>query len=571
MEKTLEDLARRRETSAGVFVLLLVIYIIAAIIVSRAAGSGEIVMFGSNPIPMYAIAGVFSAVSNMCLILMVVFCGKAGFITSVILIMIQLPVIVGGIFVLHRYSSIPGIFGIFLTVIAVVFIYRDRIKEKEYLKHIREQATRDVLTGLPNGFASTELARDIIRRGRPFAAVTIDINGFKNINDTMGFDKGNRVLTEIASRFKSIADQSLAGTLDFVSRINGDEFSLIIQDIESEEEAVNTIKQYEAALTEKIHIDGYDFLVNASFGYALYPDDSEDIDPLFSYSVAAMKEIKRINSGEHILRFTPDLLKTRNLLVVDNKIREAIEKDMVGFYLQPQFDMSHRLRGFEALARMKDADGNFVNPEEFIPSAERMGLIDSLDLTVYRKAMAFFGDLLRRSDADIVLCINVSVKHLMKTDFVEEIKGLIEECGVPADRLEIEITESVMIESVEKASGRLNALKDMGIGIAIDDFGTGYSSLSYLNSIPSDILKIDKSFIDIMNTGDSSKKYVEAIISLAHVMDYRVIAEGVEEQAQLETLKSIDCDYIQGFLWGRPLSKEAAEELVLGKQDTPVS
>ena len=450
-----------------------------------------------------------------------------------------------------------------MTVIVIIFIYRNNKRMGRYQLRLREQATTDLLTGLPNGYASTELINELIRQNKAFAAVAIDINGFKSINDAMGFDVGNKVLIEVASRWKKIADESLSGTIDFVTRINGDEFSLIIRDYDSDEDIVNTIKLYEAALVEKLSIDGYDFFINASFGYAVYPSDSDSRDSLLTYAVASMKEIKRISSNEHILRFTPELLGTQHQLIIDNKIRDAIENDRVYFNLQPQFDMSHKLRGFEALARMKDDDGNIISPVEFIPAAERIGLIDTIDLTVYKKAASFFGDLIWKTGTDIKLSINVSVKHLMKRDFVEEIKDLLEESGIPANQLEIEITESIMIESAEKATSCLNELKAMGIRIAIDDFGTGYSSLSYLNSFPADILKIDKSFIDKMNMNESSKKYVEAIISMAHVLDLKVIAEGVEEQEQIETLQSINCDHIQGFIWGRPLPEEEAKRLVL--------
>jgi EAL domain-containing protein (putative c-di-GMP-specific phosphodiesterase class I) len=278
--------------------------------------------------------------------------------------------------------------------------------------------------------------------------------------------------------------------------------------------------------------------------------------------VAAMKEIKRINSSQHILRFTPELLKDKKSLVIDNKVRYALENDMIGFNLQPQYDMSHKLRGFEALARMKDNEGNSISPVEFIPAAERLGMIDSLDLMVYRKSAIFIGELIRETGSDITLSINASVKHLMKSGFAQEIRSLLEDSGIPPKQLEIEITESILIESAEKAADCLNELKDMGIRIAIDDFGTGYSSLSYLNSFPSDILKIDKSFIDKMNDSDSSEKYVEAIISLAHVLDLEVIAEGVEEPEQLKTLSNIHCDYIQGFIWGKPLTQDEAEKLL---------
>lgn len=561
LEKTLDSLEVSRQAPKSVFVLMLVLYFVAAVTVSITAGSHKEVMIGSTPVSVYTFAGIFSSLSNLCIILMVIFCGKAGFIASVIVMAIQIPMILMGILVNSNYTSIPGLFIDILTVIAIIVIFHNKRRLDRYQLKLREQATTDPLTGLPNGFASTELINELIKHNTPFAAVTIDVNDFKNINDVMGFDMGNKVLFGIASRMKDIADRGLSGTLDFVSRINGDEFSLIIRNYRSDEDIVNTIKQYQSSVSEKLNIDGYDFFITASFGYSVFPSDSTERDSLINYSVAAMKEIKRISSSEHILHFTSEM-KAEDHLAIDNKVREALDNDNVFFNLQPQYDMSHNLRGFEALARLRDTDGTIISPVEFIPAAERMGLIDGLDLAVYNKSAEFFGELIRKTGSKITLSINVSVKHMMKSNFIEEIRDLLDKNRIPADQLEIEITESILIESAEKASDILSELKDMGLRIAIDDFGTGYSSLSYLNSFPSDTLKIDKSFIDKMNTSVSSQKYVEAIISLAHVMDFEVVAEGVEEPDQLETLRSINCDYIQGFIWGRPLAKEDAEKLV---------
>ena len=560
LEKTLNSLEVKRQAPNSVFILLLLLFFVAAFTVSTTAGSQKEVIIGSINIPMYTLAGIFSSFSNLCIIFMVIFCGKAGFIASIIVMMLQIPMILIGILFKGNYTSLPGIFIDILTIIAVIVIFYNKRKLEKYQLRLREQATTDPLTGLPNAFAITELLNELIKHNKPFAAVTIDINDFKSINDTMGFDMGNKVLVAVATRFMDIADKGRSGTLDFIARLSGDEFSLVIRDYRSDADIEKTIKEYERAINERIKTDGYDFFVNASFGYAVFPLDSTDRDSLISYSVAAMKEIKRIKSSEHILRFSAEL-KAEDHFVIDNKVREALEKDRVFFNLQPQFDMEHNLRGFEVLARLKDSEGKIISPVEFIPAAERMGLIDSLDLAVYNKSASFFGKLINRTETKIMLSINVSVKHMMKSNFIEEIHNLLEDNRIPARQLEIEITESILIESAEKASDILNELKDMGIRIAIDDFGTGYSSLSYLNSFPSDTLKIDKSFIDKMNLSDSSQRYVEAIISLAHVMDFEVVAEGVETTDQLDTLRSISCDYIQGFIWGRPLSKEDAERL----------
>lgn len=563
LEQTLNSLEVRRQAPRSVFILLLVLYFAAALTVSLTAGSQKEIIIGSNPVAVYTFAGIFSSLSNLCIIFMVIFCGKAGFIASIIVMALHIPMILMGIFVKGNYTSLPGLFVDVLTVIAIIVIFYNNRKIDKYQLRLREQATTDALTGLPNAFAITELLNELIKHNTPFVAATLDINDFKSINDTMGFDMGNRVLLAVALRLKNIADNGLSGTLDFVARLNGDEFSLIIRDYKSNDDVEKTIKHYEAAITEKINIDGYDFFVAASIGYAYFPTDSADRDSLISYTIAAMKEIKHMSGSEHIQRFSPEM-KAEDHIAIDNRVREALENDTVFFNLQPQYDMTHSLRGFEVLARMKDDDGAFISPADFIPAAERLGLIDVLDHTVYRKAAMFFADLLKKSGADIMLSINASVKHMMKSDFIEEIRALLSESGIPAKQLEIEITESILIESAEKAACILRGLKDMGIRIAIDDFGTGYSSLSYLNSFPSDTLKIDKSFIDKMSENTTSEKYVEAIISLAHVMDFEVVAEGVEENGQLETLRGISCDYIQGFIWGRPLSAQDAEALVMG-------
>ena len=562
LEQTLNSLEVRRQAPRSVFILLLLLYFAAAITVAITAGSHKEIMIMSTPVSVYTFAGVFSSLANLCIIFMVIFCGKAGFIISAVVLGLHIPMVLIGIFVKGNYTSIPGVFVDTLTIIAIIVIFYNKRKLEKYQLRLREQATTDTLTGLPNAFAITELLDELIRHNTPFATVTMDINDFKSINDTMGFDMGNKVLVAVASRLKNIADNGLSGTLDFVARLNGDEFTLIIRDYRSDDDVEKTIKQYEAALNEKISIDGYDFFVVASFGYAFFPTDSANRDSLISYSIAAMKEIKHMSGSKHILRFSSEM-KAEDHIAIDNKVRTALENDTIFFNLQPQYDMKHSLRGFEVLARMKDDDGAFISPADFIPAAERLGLIDVLDHMVYKKAAMFFGDLLRRSGADIMLSINASVKHMMKSDFIEEIRVLLAESGIPAQQLEIEITESILIESAEKAARILNELKDMGIRIAIDDFGTGYSSLSYLNSFPSDTLKLDKSFIDKISENSSSDKYVEAIISLAHVMDFEVVAEGVEENEQLETLRGIGCDYIQGFIWGRPLAAQDAEALVM--------
>ena len=446
------------------------------------------------------------------------------------------------------------------TLQLTTFFISSHIARYKVLKRLIHMGYTDTLTEIPNRFACTERVSRLIDEGRKFTAVSIDINNFKSINDTLGFEAGNRVLVEIADRWKTLSDDKMS---NIITRTGGDEFFLIISGYENEEDMLGELTRYSEALNESLNIEGCDLYVTASFGYAEYPTDASTSDEILSHATAAMKKIKQANSSEHILKYTPDIIENLQILEVENLIRAAIENDTIYFNLQPQFDMNHKLRGFEALARMKDVEGNVVSPGTFIPVAEKVGLIDRVDGIVFKKATMFFGELLRKTGADLTISINASVRHMMKSDFLDEIRDILKTSGIPADKLEIEITESIMIDSVDKALRCIDELKSMGIQIAIDDFGTGYSSLSYLNRFPANLLKVDKSFIDKMNTSDSSRHYVAAIISIGHVMGFDVISEGVEEIEQLETLKEIGCDYIQGFIWGRPLSAEDSEKLVM--------
>ncbi len=448
------------------------------------------------------------------------------------------------------------------TLELTTFFISSKLSSHKMLEHLKKISYTDRLTSIPNRFACTDVITHLIRTRSAFSVVSADINGFKSINDSMGFEAGNAVLKEVAARWTKIAKENMSGNQDFIARMGGDEFAFVIKGDYSEEQIMRIISQYEEALNKRVNVDGQNIFVTASFGYSSYPDDAKTSDSLISDASAAMREVKRLNSSNHILHFTSDMLRPKRSLVIENKLRTALENDGIFFHLQPQFDMEHKLYGFEALARMKDESGNFISPGEFIPVAEKVGLVDKVDAVVFRKAAVFIGSIIKNTGKEIVLSVNVSVRHLMKKDFTEEVRSILSESGMPANLLELEITESIMIESADKALKRISELCEMGINIAIDDFGTGYSSLSYLNKFPANLLKIDKSFIDKMNESDSSKQYVAAIISIGHIMGFKVISEGVEKDSQLQALKDIGCDLIQGYIWGKPMPAEQAEKLI---------
>lgn len=557
----LKGISASKQIPKSLYFLLLVLFFLSNIYTIRNTGREGVLMFFGNSIPYSVFTGVYSSFSSVCLFLLVVLFRKLGFFTSVFLLFSQFPMLFISFFIRHNYASVPGLFTNVVTIVAVCLIFANNRRIGIYQEKMRKIAVTDTLTKLPNRYACNVLMKDLIKKKQEFILVTLNLNSFKNINDTLGHKAGDEMLIEIAHRWRILADSGETGTYDFVSRLGSDEYAIIIRAFDSEETVLKTIEAYEKELERKITVSNCDFFMTACFGIAEYPKDAEEAGMLFSCADAALHEVKRKGGASNIRRFTPDLLKTEHNLKIERRLRAALEKDEVMAYLQPQYDMNHELMGFEALARLKDDEGNFISPAEFIPIAENAGIIDLVDNAVLKKAALFLVDINKAEKKNIKISSNISVRHLMKNNFIEEIKNLLDLTGADPSLFKIEITESIMIESDDKALQRIEDIKRLGMQVAIDDFGTGYSSLSYLHKFPANMLKIDKSFIDVMNKNDSSKKYVATIISIGHILNLEVISEGVETDDQIETLKEIGCDYIQGYIWGKPLPVEDAIQL----------
>ena len=566
VDKTLRKLSLKREAPKSAFILLLLLYGIASFLTTATSRTpGEGVFFGI-PVAFTSLTGVFSMLGNICVICLVLLFRKLGYFTALALVIFSVPGLYINTFVRQNYNSLPGFFNSLMVLIAITIIFLGNRKITDYQNSLREQAVTDRLTGLPNRFACSELIEDFLHRNGRFALVSVDLNNFKSINDTMGHDTGDMVLKEIANRFKELANNVTTETTEFVARTTGDEFMIIISDYDSEEDIEKTIEAYKSELEKKLTIDDCDYYMTACFGYAVCPDDSTVLENIFTYADAALHNVKKTGTGSRIARFTEDMINAKRTLEIERKIRTALSDNKVLYHLQPQYDIDHKLRGFEALARLQDDDGSYISPVDFIPVAENTGLVDRIDMRVFELAVEFLENVTKETGSQVMISCNVSVRHLMKNNFIEEIKRVLEQHNVSPSRIEIEITESIMIDSAEKALERIEELKAMGMKVAIDDFGTGYSSLSYLNNFPSDLLKIDKSFIDNMSLNDSSRQYVAMIISIGHTLDLKVISEGVESPDQVNVLKSIGCDYIQGFVWGKPMPPEEAGQLVRSLQ-----
>lgn len=562
IDKTLKNLSLNKEAPKSAFILLVLLYAIASFLTTRTSVMQGSIAIGGQMISYNSFTGVFSMLGYICIICLVMLFRRVGYIVSMAAIILQSPLMIFNIFVRGNLHSLPGLFSSVLIIGAISIIHFNYKKVLNYQQSIREQAVTDRITGLPNRFACNELLTDLQKRSEPFVLVSVDLNDFKSINDTMGHDTGDQVLKEVARRWKDLANSLSTETVDFVARNSGDEFMIVISEYPSVEEIENTINAYREVLEKKITIDDCDYYLTACFGYSFFPEDSDVIENIYLFSDAALHEVKKAGSGSRILRFTPGVLNFERTLEIERKIRTALNSDKIFFNLQPQYDINHNLRGFEALARMKDDDGSFISPVDFIPVAEKTGLVDRIDMRVFELSMEFLDKITRETGTEIMMSVNVSVRHLMKNTFIEDIKNILKAHNIAPERVEIEITESIMIDSAEKALQRINEIKAMGMKVAIDDFGTGYSSLSYLNNFPSDLLKIDKAFIDQMNMSESSKQYVAMIISIGHILHLKVISEGVESPDQVEVLKKIGCDYIQGFVWGKPMPPEEAARLV---------
>ena len=543
------------------FFLLLAIYLIGAYFVRVSSSSNRIVFLMGQPLPLRSLTGTFSSIFNLCIVLMVVIYKKPGFIVSLIALITQyFPIIIG--FIHGDATVITGFFVTSFIIITVLLLYKYIAKMEKSQEKMRNLAVTDRLTGLPNRFAVSELSDARIKKNEPFAVAIVSLNNFKGISNALGQQVGDQILIQVGKRWQSIADSGKTGTKDLVAFRRNNEFAIVVSDYVSEDDLYSTLACYEEALREKLIIDNCDFTLTASFGYSSFPEDAYNTETLLNNAYTAMYKAYKTTHSGCIVRFTPDIIENDASIEIERKIRYALENGHVYFNLQPQYDMNHKLRGFEALARIKDVSGKQISPVDFIPVAEKAGLIDSIDREVFSSAAKFFGGLLKKRNSDLTLSVNISVHHLLRMNFIEEIHEILSSSGLPAKNLEIEITESVMIESVEKAMDRIKQIKEMGISIAIDDFGTGYSSLSYLSNFPADVIKIDRSFIMNMNSGKEAKRYVAAIIAIGHIMKYKVIAEGVETQNQLDDLGEAGNDFIQGFLWGKPLEAEEAAKLI---------
>ncbi|HWR75971.1 MAG TPA: EAL domain-containing protein [Thiobacillus sp.] len=439
----------------------------------------------------------------------------------------------------------------------VAFIDISEYKQTEAELH--RLAYFDSLTGLPNRILFNDRLHqaltDARRRSRLVALMLLDIDRFKIVNDTLGHEAGDCLLREIATRLQ----HSIRGG-DTVSRLGGDEFALVFADVADIQHVAQLAQKVLSQFTAPVAIDGREVFTGASIGIALYPADTEDADSLLKFADSAMYHAKESGRNNYQFYSHEMTASVQARLRMETDLRRALDNHEFFLHYQPQVDArSDRITGVEALLRWRDPAGNLISPMQFIPLAEDTGLIVPIGKWVLETACT---QLKRWRDAghvELTLSVNVASRQFRDPMFPDTVSKAIASSGIPPQALELEITESILLEHCDETLRTLNDLKRLGVTLAIDDFGTGYSSLSYLKRFPIDRVKIDQSFVRDLATDNDDLAIVRAIIALARALRLSVIAEGVETAEQLALLRHEDCHEYQGYFFAHPMDADSID------------
>jgi diguanylate cyclase (GGDEF)-like protein/PAS domain S-box-containing protein len=453
--------------------------------------------------------------------------------------------------VLNEAGSIVGGFA----------LIRDISERKRSEARLQQAVNYDGLTGLPNRTLFLDrLAQAVARtfwRKRLVAVLFLNLNRFKLINDTLGHNVGDQLLKAVSERFVTCVRDG-----DTVARLGGDEFAVILEDIAVAQDVIVIIQKVLEAFKKPFLSEDRELFAAPSVGISLYPNDGEDVETLVKNADTAMSRAKEL--GKSYQFFSPEMnAKATKRLVLESSLRRALERQEMLLHYQPRIDLSTgQITGMEALVRWQHPDLGLVPPAEFIPLAEETEVIIPLGEWVLRTACLQSKIWKKDGSRLIPVAVNLSPRQVRHQDLVEVVERVLKETNLDPSHLELELTESVLLENIETTIGTLRQLQKMGIQIAIDDFGTGYSSLSYLKRFPINCLKIDRSFVADIPTDPDNAAIVKAIITLAHSLNLKVIAEGVEKMKQLEFLRSMGCHEVQGYLFSKPVPAGQATRLL---------
>ncbi len=423
-------------------------------------------------------------------------------------------------------------------------------KQEEYIEHM---AYHDPLTNLPNRRKLMKKLKKDISKNKYGAVMLLDLDNFKGINDTLGHLYGDKVLKKVSEELECIKDEKM-----FVSRFGGDEFLILIEDEKDIDVIENYAKQIMDIFKNKLIIEGQETYLSCSMGITLYPFDSNNVSQLLMNADMSMYKVKNIGKNNYMFFNEEMTKKLQEKIKVEGILRDAIKKEELKLLYQPQIcTFTGKVVGFEALLRLKNKN---ISPAQFIPVAEETGLIVEIGRWVTKEAISQITRWKKKGLDIKPIAINFSAKQLNDLNYIEFLENTLKEADVEAKYIEIEITESIFLEEKKENIAFINRLKSLGIQIALDDFGTGYSSLSYLTFLPVDKIKLDKSlndkFLELENA-----KVMNSLVSLANSLNLEVVAEGIEDVVQYKRLKVAGCNYIQGYLFSKPLEVEEIEKI----------
>lgn len=434
-------------------------------------------------------------------------------------------------------------------------IFTDLSERKIAEDELEKRSLTDSLTDVCNRFAYLERMNTLLASSAhvshtiQHAVFFLDLDRFKQVNDTLGHAVGDALLVEIAKRV-----QGLLKNKDILARYGGDEFVITLTNILHPREAAKFAEKLIRIIEEPVILNGQEIFVSASMGVSLYPADGETTERLVNRAEKAMTFSKKNGRNSYAFYFDGLHTDTKRVLLLDSELRKAIEHEDFTLHFQPKIDAGNlQLIGVEALVRWNNDKLGYVSPAEFIPYAEETGLIIPLSEIIFDLACKSHKQLVNAGYPKVPIAVNVSSIHFQQQNFLESIQRIFERNNTSAGNFEIEMTERTVMNSATETVSKLVKLKQMGFKLSIDDFGTGYSSLSYLVRFPLDILKIDRSFIQHICSLDDKQAVVDAIIQMSHRLKMKVVAEGVESAQQVELLKEMGCNYIQGYYYSKPL------------------
>ncbi len=444
-----------------------------------------------------------------------------------------------------------------------IFVFQDISSRKEAEQKLEKLAFFDVLTDLPNRqYFENELESSIQlvkRQSQKLGLIFIDLDNFKHVNDSLGHAAGDEVLVEIAKRFKSRIRDS-----DFLARMGGDEFTIMARNISDSQQVANLAQDINEIAAMPIIINDIEFKAGASIGISMFPDDASSASELIKNADIAMYHAKDLGKGQFSFYSSELNEKIERYFDLRTKIDSAIINSEFELYYQPKVDLfSNRVVAAEALIRWLTPDGNVVGPDTFIPLLEETKQIIHVGRWVIEEAVGQLAKWKNTKNTSLALSVNLSAVQLYDERLIDFLQSILRASSINPEQLEIEITESAIIQDADKAINILKQIKELGIKLSLDDFGTGYSSLSYLRLLPVDILKIDRSFLAGAAHGNVSGNILTSIIKLAEVLSIEVVAEGIEDKQHLELLKSQNCRLGQGYYFSPPLPIEKFEMLDL--------